>query len=87
MQINLKQKISYAASISIYDIPEKWRSAYKTYFENIDYLSVRELHGAELVKKYSNKHAEVVLDPTFLLTRSDWEREVAHVLPVESDYL
>ena len=81
------KKISYAASISIYDIPKKWQPIYKKYFENIDYLSVRELHGAELVKKYSNKTAEVVLDPTFLLSKADWEREVAHTLPVEGDYL
>ena len=81
------KKISYAASISIYDIPEKWRPAYKKYFENIDYLSVRELHGAELVSKYSNKSAEVVLDPTFLLSKEDWEREVARKIPIDGDYL
>lgn len=81
------KKISYAASISIYDIPRKWRKAYKKYFENIDSISVRELHGAELVKKYSDKTAEVVLDPTFLLTKEDWIREVAHDVPVNGDYL
>lgn len=81
------KKISYAASVSIYDIPEKWRPTYKTYFENIDVLSVRELHGADLVKKYSNKTAEVVLDPTFLLSRSDWEKEVAKEMEVVGDYL
>lgn len=81
------KKISYAASISIYDIPPKWQPIYKKYFENIDYLSVRELHGAELVKKYSDKTAEVVLDPTFLLSKSDWEREVAKPIFIENDYL
>lgn len=81
------KKISYAASVSIYDIPKKWRAAYKTYFENIDVLSVRELYGAELVSKYSNKKAEVVLDPTFLLTKEDWVREVAIDCGVEGDYL
>lgn len=81
------KKISYAASISIYDIPRKLRSIYKTYFENIDYISVRELHGAELVRKYSNKRAEVVLDPTFLLSKEDWIRNVAHDVPVDGDYL
>ena len=81
------KKISYAASVSIYDIPKKWRAAYKTYFENIDVLSVRELHGAELVSKYSNKKAEVVLDPTFLLTKEDWVREVANDCGIEGDYL
>lgn len=81
------KKISYAASVSIYDIPEKLRATYKTYFENIDVLSVRELYGADLVKKYSNKTAEVVLDPTFLLTKADWEREVAKDVKVDGDYL
>lgn len=81
------KKISYAASISIYDIPQKWRSKYKMYFENIDCISVRELHGADLVRKYSNKTAEVVLDPTFLLSKDDWVREVAVDVPVEGDYL
>ena len=81
------KKISYAASVSIYDIPKKWRSAYKKYFENIDKISVRELHGADLVKKYSNKTAEVVLDPTFLLTKEDWQREVAKDMNIDGDYL
>ena len=81
------KKISYAASVSIYDIPEKWRPVYKTYFENIDIISVRELHGADLVKKYSNKTAEVVLDPTFLLNREDWLREVAVSPEINEDYL
>lgn len=81
------RKISYAASISIYDIPQKWRKTYKKYFENIDYISVRELHGAELVKKYSNKTADVVLDPTFLLNKSDWVNEVAQPIAIDGDYL
>lgn len=81
------KKISYAASVSIYDIPKKWRSAYKTYFENIDKISVRELHGADLVKKYSSKTAEVVLDPTFLLSKDDWQREVAKDMNIDGGYL
>lgn len=81
------KKISYAASVSIYDIPKKWRPAYKKYFENIDVISVRELHGAGLVKKYSNKTAEVVLDPTFLLSKEDWQREVAKDMRIDGDYL
>lgn len=81
------KKISYAASISIYDIPSKLRNDYKKYFENIDVISVRELHGADLVAKYSDKTAEVVLDPTFLLLRDDWQKEVAINCEIEGDYL
>ena len=81
------KKISYAASISVMDIPEKWRVIYKKYIENIDILSVRELYGADLIKKYSNRTADVVLDPTFLLNKEDWCKEVANVPPIKGDYL
>jgi hypothetical protein len=81
------KKISYAASISIYAIPRRLRKTYGEYIRNIDVLSVRELQGAELVDKYWNRKAEVVLDPTFLLTKDDWEEEVAKAPNVEGDYL
>lgn len=60
------KKISYAASISVPDIPSRLHADYKKYLENLDCIAVRELRGKELVEKYSNKSAEVVLDPTLL---------------------
>lgn len=81
------RKVSYAASISIYDIPRKLRPAYQKYLDNIDFLSVRELQGAELIAKRFNKKAEVVLDPTFLLSKGDWLREVARPPQIKEDYL
>lgn len=81
------KKISYAASISIYDIPKKLRPTYKKYIDNIDYLSVRELQGAELIAKRFDRKAEVVLDPTFLLSKQDWMNEVARVPDIKDDYL
>lgn len=81
------KKISYAASISIYDIPKKLRPTYKKYIDNIDYLSVRELQGAELIAKRFDRKAEVVLDPTFLLSKQDWMYEVARVPDIKDDYL
>ncbi len=81
------RKISYAASISINRIPHRLRKIYGDYISNIEQLSVRELHGAKLIKKYWNRDAEVVLDPTFLLTKADWIREVANVPMIKDDYL
>lgn len=82
-----KKKVSYAASISIKDIPRKLRNDYGTYLRNIDCLSVRELQGAELIEKYWDLDAEVVLDPTFLISKQEWIGEVAKVPHVEGDYL
>ena len=81
------KKISYAASISINDIPKRLRNKYGRYLKNIDYLSVRELQGAELIKRYWNLQAEVVLDPTLLITKEEWARDIANSPKVDGDYL
>lgn len=40
------------------------------------YLSVREKTGAELIRKLNGREARVVLDPTLLLDKDDWNRLV-----------
>ena len=40
------------------------------------YLSVREKTGAELIRKLNGREARVVLDPTLLLDKDDWDRLV-----------
>lgn len=85
-RLNAK-KISYAASISVPDIPNRLKYRYKTLFENIDYISVRELNGAEIVKKYSKKEATVVLDPTLLVTKDEWKENVANEIKKNEKYV
>ena len=40
------------------------------------YLSVREKTGAEMIMKLNGREAKVVLDPTLLLGREDWDRYI-----------
>ena len=40
------------------------------------YLSVREKTGAEMIKRLNGREAKVVLDPTLLLSKEDWERYI-----------
>ena len=81
------KKISYAASISIHDIPHRLLADYKKYFENLDYIAVRELRGKELVEKYSNKKAEVVLDPTLVVTKDEWKQNIANEIRKDEKYV
>ena len=81
------KKVSYAASISINDIPKRLRKQYGEYLENINCLSVRETYGAELIKKYWKKNAEVVLDPTLLITKEEWVRDIANPPCLDVNYL
>ncbi|GAG83677.1 unnamed protein product, partial [marine sediment metagenome] len=67
-----KRKISYAASFGLSSIPDALRSKYAEWLSNIDFISVRENQGADIVRDISDRKAEVVLDPTLLLDSTAW---------------
>ena len=67
-------KIAYAPSIGLDDIPEKYRSSFKEYVERLDFISVREKRGVELVERYTKRQAKLVLDPTLLMDGQAWSR-------------
>lgn len=66
------QKISYAASFSVKQIPSKRRNQYKDLINNIHSISVREEDGIRIVKDLTNRDAHWVLDPTLLLDKQEW---------------
>lgn len=69
-------RIAYAPSIGINDIPAKYQVDFKKYVDRIDYISVREQKGVELIKKYTNREAKLVLDPTLLWDSEEWNKLV-----------
>jgi len=68
-----KLRMTYASSFGVSEIPKQYHSLYKTYFDNLQYIGVRENQGVKLVKEISGKKATQVLDPTLLLSKNDWE--------------
>ncbi len=72
ISFSTKPRISYAASFGINDVPDKFVPAYKTGLNTFDDISVREEAGKRLVEQMSDKNAEVVLDPTLLLSPTEW---------------
>lgn len=66
------KKISYAASIGSNTIPTKLESQYKQLLSRYNYISVREKSGSELLHELLNKEVSVVVDPTLLLNKNDW---------------
>lgn len=67
------KKISYAVSMGIPKLEEKYEEEFKKSIEKIDYLSVREESLKEYIKQFSNREVLKVLDPTLLLERKDYE--------------
>lgn len=72
VDVNNIEKISYAASIGISDIDEKFEKIFRHGINQIDYVSVREETAKEYLEIISDKNIEVVLDPTMLIKKSDW---------------
>ena len=59
----------------------------KEYLSRIEYISVREKAGAKIVETVSEKKAEVVADPTLLLTKSEWDRLIPDRRIVDKPYI
>lgn len=71
--------ISYAASFGLSSIPDIFIEYTKSGLKNVSKISVREQAGITIVKDLIGEKAELVLDPTMLLTRSEWKSETANI--------
>lgn len=67
-----KRKISYASSFGVTSIAPAYKAKFRELLNNLDQISVRESAGVNIVKEVANKHAELVLDPTLLLNKAEW---------------
>lgn len=72
--IDREKKRSYASSIGMKKIPEKYKKKYLKYWKEFKYLSCRELEGSKLIENLTGRKVEWVLDPTLLLDKAEWEK-------------
>jgi len=66
------KKISYAASFGKDWIPEENQSKVKELLSDFDLISVRESSSVGMLQEIGITNAVHVLDPTLLLTRTEW---------------
>lgn len=71
---NNKRKISYAASISMDEIPQSQKDRFKENLKDFDYISVREKTAVKLLKEIGIENVEKVLDPVYLLDVAEWNK-------------
>jgi len=70
------RKVSYASSFGVSQIPKFQQKATGTYLDRFYKISVREKRAKEIVDSLSHQTAQVVADPTLLLSREEWENEI-----------
>ena len=68
-----KPKITYATSFGVSEIPKNQIEKTKSYLKRIEYISVREKTGKNIIKQLIGRDVPVVLDPTFMLSLEEWE--------------
>lgn len=72
--IDDSKKISYAASFGTYDVRKQSIKRVGRDLNLFKNISVREYAGKEIVKKIAGRDdAQVLIDPTMLLTSEEWE--------------
>lgn len=72
-------KVSYATSLGVSKYPYYCRSSAANFWKRMNHISVREEQGRNIIKSICNVPVEVVVDPTYLLSKEKWEE----LIPVE----
>jgi len=68
------KRIAYAPSFGVSEIEDKDKVNYEKWLSDINKLSVREEAGAKIIKELTGRDAPVLVDPTLLLTKTEWLR-------------
>lgn len=67
-----QRTICMSPSFGVTEIPEKRKTEYAEWIRPIYALSVREDAGAKIIKELTGRDAEVLLDPTMLISVDIW---------------
>ncbi len=80
-------KIAYSASFGVSKIPSYQKIKTKTFLERINHISVREQAGADIIKELTGREAKVILDPTMIVDRKAWDKNILDQRIVEEKYI
>ena len=80
-------KIAYSASFGVSTIPEYQREKTKEYLERIQHISLREEAGQRIVKDLTGRDVPVILDPTMIVSKEQWDESIKESKIVEGEYI
>ena len=77
-----EKRIAYAPSFGVSSIPADYKEDFKKWIGGMNSLSVREDAGAKLIKDLTGRTAEVLVDPTIMISRENW-LNISRVSPLK----
>lgn len=81
------RRISYATSLGVSSYPNYAKKAAGDYWKEIDFLSVREEQGREIIQSIVDIPVDIVADPTYLLTKEEWLERIPKRKIVDDGYI
>lgn len=79
--------ISYAASFGVDEVEDNYKKIFESYLPRLSAISVREEKAVSLVKSLSGQQAQVVLDPTLMLSPDEWLTITNGFVPDDDRYV
>ena len=80
-------KIAYGTSFGVSNLPYFIQHKAKRFLQRIDRISVREKSGAKIINEISGRTAQVVVDPTLLLTTNEWSTIAGAERKIKDSYI
>ena len=81
------KRISYAASIGNANIKDFEKDEFIKKLSNLNYISVREENAKKCLQNLINNNIEVVLDPTLLVKKEEWDKEIINEVYQNEKYI
>lgn len=76
------RKISYASSFGVSQIPWYQKNRTSIFLKRIEFISMRENRGSEIVKELTGRKVPTILDPVFNFDKTGWEE----LVPVKKEF-
>lgn len=81
------RKISYASSFGVSQIPWYQKKRTARYLERLDFISMRENRGSEIVKELTGRLVPTILDPVFMFDKNGWEKLIPVKKEIDEPYI
>ena len=80
-------KISIASSFGVKEIPWYQKKRTIQYLNRIEYISMRENRGSEIVKELTGRDVPTILDPVFFLSKKEWLERIPNKREINEPYI
>ena len=81
------RKISYASSFGVKEIPWYQKKRTTAFLNRIEFISMRENRGSEIVKELIGRDVPVILDPVFMFDSEGWKKLIPEKKEIDEPYI